>query len=85
MRAQPDAYPPQIGLIRVPRLEGFWKLQPQHSDTSQPSVKVTLQISTEPGGDIPSWLVNAMVVDMPFNSLKNLKERVENLAVKQVN
>lgn len=79
MTGQTDAYPLQDNLVRVPKLEGFWKLQPNRVDTSNPSVKVTLQISTEPGGDIPSWLVNAMVIDMPLNSLKNLKLRVESL------
>ncbi|MBN2865489.1 MAG: START domain-containing protein [Thiotrichales bacterium] len=77
MTGQPDAYPRQDGLVRVPKLEGFWKLEPQNTQTAHPSVKVTLQVSTEPGGEIPSWLTNAMVVDMPLNSLSNLKKRVE--------
>ena len=80
MTGQPNAYPPQENLVRVPKLDGFWKLMPNSVDTAPPSVRVTLQISTEPGGDIPSWLANAMVIDMPFNSLNNLKMQVESLS-----
>ncbi|CAN8140402.1 START domain-containing protein [uncultured Thiomicrorhabdus sp.] len=72
LKGVPDAYPKQEDKIRVPRLNGFWLLQPQDNMT-----KVTLQISAEPGGEIPSWLANAMVIDMPNNTLSNLKTRVE--------
>lgn len=73
MEGQPDNYPRQEGLIRIPKLDGSWRLE----KLAEQQTKVTLQITTEPGGDIPSWLANAMVVDMPFYSLSNLKERVE--------
>jgi len=72
--AQPDAYPRQEGLIRVPKLDGSWKIE--NVDNHQ--TKVTLQIAAEPGGSIPSWLANGLVVDMPFYSLTNLKARIEN-------
>lgn len=72
LKGVPDAYPQQQDRIRVPRLDGYWLLQP-HGDQT----KVTLQISAEPGGEIPSWLANAMVVDMPNNTLTNLKNRIE--------
>lgn len=29
---------------------------------------------TEPGGALPSWLVNAMLIDLPFKSLRKLEE-----------
>ncbi|WP_319379735.1 START domain-containing protein [Thiomicrorhabdus sp.] len=73
LQAEPNTYPPQDGRIRISKLDGFWKLQP--IDASH--TKVTLQISAEPGGEIPSWLANAMVVDMPFYTLSNLKHRLE--------
>ena len=75
MTAKPEAYPVQENLIRVPKLDGLWKLEQQTNN----QVKVTLQMATEPGGEIPSWLANAMVIDMPLKSLSNLKKRVENL------
>jgi len=73
LKAQPDAYPRQKGLIRIEKMEGYWKLEQQAAEQT----KVTLQITAEPGGDLPSWLANSTVVEMPFNSLTNLKVRIE--------
>ncbi|WP_051640713.1 START domain-containing protein [Thiomicrorhabdus sp. Milos-T2] len=74
LKAMPNAYPRQEDKIRIPRLEGFWKLIPKNEKQTE----VTFQISAEPGGEIPSWLANAMVIDMPFYTLTNLKNRLEN-------
>jgi len=74
LSARPEEYPKQENRIRIPKLEGFWKLVPLADNKTE----VTLQIAAEPGGEIPSWLANSMVIDMPFYSLTNLKNRVEN-------
>lgn len=75
LEALPDAYPKQPNRIRIPRLDGFWNLQP----IDKTKTHVTLQIATDPGGQIPSWLVNVMVVEMPYYSLTRLKARVESI------
>jgi len=38
--------------------------------------KIIWQLHTEPGGYIPTWLANALVVDLPFYSLAKLREMV---------
>lgn len=73
LSARPEEYPEQENRIRIPKLEGFWKLVP----LAENKTEVTLQIAAEPGGEIPSWLANSMVIDMPFYSLNNLKMRIE--------
>jgi len=73
LTAKPNAYPLQKDRIRVPKMQGFWKLEP----TGKDNTKVTFQIAAEPGGEIPSWLANSMVVEMPFYTLKNLKALAE--------
>ncbi|MDG6777965.1 START domain-containing protein [Thiomicrorhabdus sp. zzn3] len=75
LEARPDAYPKQPNRIRIPRLDGFWQLRP----ISEGQTQVILQIATEPGGQIPSWLANVMVVEMPYYSLTRLKTRVESI------
>ncbi len=74
LQAKPDAYPKQPRLIRIPKLNGFWKL----IKLNENSTRVILQISAEPGGKLPSWLVNSTVIDMPYYTLSNLKNRLEN-------
>ncbi len=74
LEGKPNAYPLQDGLIRVPKMQGYWKLE----KLSANETKVTLQITAEPGGKVPSWLANSTVIDMPLYTLSNLKKRVEN-------
>ncbi len=73
MQARPDAHPLQANRIRIQKLDGSWQLQQITPQTT----KVILEVTTEPAGQIPSWLANTMVIDMPFYSLDNLKSYVE--------
>ena len=59
--------------VRVTELDGMWLLE-QISDTS---VHVRYETSADPAGSIPAWLANAFVVDQPFNTLKNLRSKIE--------
>jgi hypothetical protein len=69
----PTYQPEEKGYVRVTKVDGFWKLTPKGAD----GVEVTYQVTTEPGGSVPSWLANSFVVDAPFNTLKGMKERAE--------
>jgi len=75
LQAQPNQYPEQPGLVRIPKLEGYWHLTPIAEDLTN----VVFEVAAEPGGEVPSWLANSMVIDMPFYTLSNLKERVESV------
>lgn len=75
MVAMPHSYPLQEKRIRIPKLDGFWRI----SRLTENKTAVTLQIATEPGGESPSWLANSLVIDMPFYSLQNFKSRLEKL------
>ena len=58
--------------VRVTELTGSWTLTQINNET----LNIVYQTSADPAGDIPSWLANAFVVDQPYNTLKNLRERV---------
>jgi len=60
------------GLVRIRELKGFWKLTPMKDN----KVEVTLQVWLDPGGNIPAWLINAIIVDMPYHSLLNMHKAV---------
>lgn len=66
-------------LIRIPMLKGFWRFIPE----KEGRIKVIYQIHADPGGDIPSWLANAVAVDSPFNTLKNMLKMLKNNDFKQ--
>lgn len=58
-------------LVVVPVSRGYWILNPSNGGTN-----LEYSFLVDPGGNIPAWLVNAFIVDTPFNSLKNLRELV---------
>lgn len=64
--------PPVDGVVRMPKLKGFWRLVYKGPD----STEVTYQVQADPGGALPKWLVNWASKGLPFNTLKNLRTQV---------
>ena len=52
-------------------MEGFWQLVPVEG-----KVIVTYEMMCDAGKGIPDFLANASLIDYPFETLLNLKERV---------
>ena len=62
--------PKVAGKVRIEKMQGRWLLTPIDKD----KVNVIYEMSIDPGGNIPKWVVNAMAVDLPFYSLKKLRK-----------
>ncbi|MDX2505540.1 MAG: START domain-containing protein [Gammaproteobacteria bacterium] len=60
----------QSELLRVRKSIGTYKLEPDQSGT-----KITWIQHTDPGGNLPGWLVNQFVKNTPYQSLKKLAEK----------
>ncbi|PID42755.1 MAG: lipid-binding protein [Proteobacteria bacterium] len=56
--------------VRVTTANTIYLFEPTDHNTT----KMTWLQHTEPGGALPGWLVNALLIDIPFNSLKKLEE-----------
>jgi ribosome-associated toxin RatA of RatAB toxin-antitoxin module len=69
----PDYIPEKTGLQRVKKIDGSWRFTPLGNDT----VEVVYQVHSEPGGNLPSWLVNSVVVDQPFYTLVNMQKVID--------
>ncbi len=59
----------RLGLTAIPRSKGAYTLT--RLDANKTSI--VWQAHTNPGGSIPTWMVNMLVVDMPYYSLLNLR------------
>jgi hypothetical protein len=68
------------GIVRIPYAKGYWKVE----ETGNNKLKITFQMIGDPGGSIPAWLVNAFVVDSPFETLKGLKEVINDKKYKDI-
>lgn len=69
LEAKPDYIPKNEDYVRVTKLKGFYLFKALPNGMTE----VTWQQHTEPGGSLPVWLINALVVDIPFNSLEALR------------
>ncbi len=59
--------------IRMPELKGAWVFTPK----ADGMVEVVYQVHANPGGSLPNWLVNAIVVETPMNTLSNLHNIIQ--------
>lgn len=57
------------GVIRMPRLRGFWDLE----RISPSSTLVTYQVEADPGGALPGWLVNWASSSLSANTIRGLR------------
>jgi len=71
MKGLPDYIGKTKNVIRMPVMEGFWQLVPVEG-----KVIVTYEMMCDAGKGIPDFLANASLIDYPFETLLNLKERV---------
>lgn len=65
------AVPENPDLVRITDYWQLWTAQPMDKG----DIHVTLEGSVDPGGNIPSWVYNMLVTDMPFRTLCSLRDR----------
>lgn len=68
----PDFIPADEKYVRIPKMNGYWKLVPLDND----KVEITHLASVNAGGTIPDALANLGAVDAPFSMLQKLKELI---------
>ena len=72
LKILPDYIAENENMVRVRIGSGFWDLK----EDDRKNVTVTYQFHGEPGGNVPSWLVNSFVVSQPYQTLLNLRNRL---------
>ncbi len=80
MSSKPNFIPKKAGRVRIQNIHGRWLLIPEKSNKKssiKKHIKVTYEMSIDPGGNLPAWIVNNMLVDFPFETLKNLRAGVK--------
>lgn len=69
----PEYLPARKKHVRVPKSEGYW----QFEEKADGIIHVIYENHSEPGGSIPGWLANSTVVNLPFESLQNLRQMIQ--------
>ncbi|QEC78324.1 START domain-containing protein [Mucilaginibacter ginsenosidivorax] len=73
-----DMVPRKPNTVRIEESTGKWIITP----TSDGKVKIEYTLHADPGGNIPSWLVNMFVTQGPIESFKKLKVQLQKPAYK---
>ena len=69
-KSVPNYLPVQNDYVRVPYSLAVWKV----TQAPDNKLKVDYTFSVDPGGSIPSWLVNATLTIGPYNSFVKLRQ-----------
>lgn len=70
---EPDFMPIVRGKIRVPRSANTWMVTMPAPNT----LNIVYIFEADPGGSLPSWLVNAFVDKGPYESFRKLAEQLK--------
>jgi ribosome-associated toxin RatA of RatAB toxin-antitoxin module len=68
--SEPKYIREESDIVRIQQLVSVWKLTPKNGGT-----EVMNEYSSNPGGNIPDWLVNTQSVDNPMSTFENLQEK----------
>ena len=72
MTSDPDAIDEKEGIVRIPIYDGEYRLVQKSN-----GVEVTLEYSTDPGGNVPGWLLGNAATKEPFDIFEGLKSYLE--------
>jgi hypothetical protein len=67
---EPDFIPLNSNYVRIPKMNGYWKLIP----TENGKVEISHVSTVNAGGSIPEAIANLGAVDAPFSMLQKIKE-----------
>ena len=68
-----DRLPEDDDYVRIPRMTGFWAFKP----LADGKVEIIYQVHVEPGGSLPAWLANSVVVDTPYHTMSNMLDMIK--------
>lgn len=69
---RPAAVPVHKGIVRVPHLEGTW----QFHEEGKGQLKTEYLLDIDPGGSLPTWLVNMFITKGPYKTFVNLQKQL---------
>lgn len=73
LKGVPDYLPEKPGYVRIQHLKITWKITPLNTN----KVAVDYHFQSDPGGNIPAWMINLAIDKGPVGSIKKLREMVQ--------
>jgi START domain len=66
-------FPIKKGIVRIGDSNGKWVITPSGND----EIRVEYTIHVDPGGSLPSWLVNMFATEGPLKIFENIKSQLQ--------
>lgn len=66
----PGMVPQKKGVVRIPHWRSLWTIR----EIAENKLHVEYVFSVDPGGELPIWLINALVAVGPYHSFSNMEE-----------
>jgi hypothetical protein len=66
--------PEKKGIVRIYQSAGKWTIRPSGPN----KVHVEYELQVDPGGSLPSWMVNMLSTKGPLESFKSLRKQLKN-------
>ena len=71
--AQPKTIPASNGIVRISRYNSVWKIIP----VTESLIRIDYQVTTDPGGILPDWVVNLGITSGPRKTMERLASLVK--------
>jgi hypothetical protein len=68
----PDYLPQKKNIVRVPMSKAVWKVK----EIKSKRLYVEYNVRVDFGGEIPAWVVNTLSHKAPYETFKNMKEKI---------
>jgi hypothetical protein len=72
LKGLPNYIPKKKGIVRMKKAEGYILLQPNNKKT-----QITYVFHSEPGKNIPAWLANNSIANLPFKTFSGLRKTLK--------
>jgi len=69
---EPNLLPENKGLVRILHSDSYWNIKTVNSNL----LHIEYTVRFDPAGAIPAWLMNMFITDGPYETFKNLQNRV---------
>jgi START domain len=79
--AVPGLVPVKKGIVRVDESTGKWTITPLGTD----QIRVEYVVHVNPGGSVPSWVVNLFATEGPFEIFRNIRLQLQKSVYKNTN
>lgn len=68
-----EIVPEKEDVVRITKFESVWEIKPLRKNLN----RVSYQLKSDPGGNIPTWMINLAIDQGPISTMENLRALIQ--------